>query len=85
MANKETSSIDFKPSMHELRNAFCCIVDNIVMSVHNICRVEQFLFEKIESVDIGYLRSVLVTEEVVLTAKERIANVVNKNNHGLIK
>lgn len=57
----------------------------MVISARKLNRVEHLLFETVEDMEVQYLSSVSVAEELVERAKERIHTIITANSHGPIK
>ena len=57
----------------------------MVISARKLNRVEHLLFETVEDMEVQYLSSVSVAEELVERAKERIHTIITSNSHGPIK
>ncbi|XP_076448252.1 dynein axonemal heavy chain 3-like [Babylonia areolata] len=81
----ESSAVGFSPSFPDLFDYFCLIIDTMVISVRKLHRVEKLLFESVEDMEVGFLSSVSVAEELVEGAKERIQLVITANSHGPTK
>ena len=81
----ESSSLSFHPSFPNLFDFFCLIIDTMVISARRLQRMEHLLFESVEDMEVQYLSSVSVAEELVERAKERIHTVITANSHGPIK
>jgi ATP/ADP translocase len=78
-------STKFVPSFNGICEFFDAIVDTMVESMFDIPRVEYKLFYEVEEVEKSCISTVIVKEEIVLKAKERIHKVVFSNSHGPIK
>ncbi|KAK6993742.1 dynein heavy chain 3 axonemal, partial [Biomphalaria glabrata] len=74
------STLQFSPSIPEICDFFCLIVDTIISSVQKLSRIEQKLFQDVE--DTRTILSVEVEEEIVEAAKDRIRSVMLANSHG---
>ena len=84
-ADVENSALGFRPSFPDLFDYFCLIIDTMVINARKLNRVEHMLFEAVEDMEMQYLSSVSVAEELVERAKERIHTVIAANSHGPIK
>ncbi|KAH3881436.1 hypothetical protein DPMN_005362, partial [Dreissena polymorpha] len=78
----ENAQVIFSPLFPELCEFFNAIIDFMVISVSQLPRIEHLLFEAVENLDITFIRTVHVEEEVVVNAKERIKTVIYNNHHG---
>eukprot|EP00062_Callorhinchus_milii_P022724 gi/632980863/ref/XP_007907272.1/ PREDICTED: dynein heavy chain 3, axonemal-like [Callorhinchus milii] len=81
----ETSSVRFIPAIDELVEKLNHIVDILVVSVQWIPRIEHQLFQPVDNLEVKYISSVQLEEEIVLFAKARIQTVVESNSHGLYR
>ena len=81
----ENSSLGFGPSFPDLFDFFCLIIDTMVISTRKLNRVETLLFEEVEDMELKFVSSVSVDEELVERAKERIHTVITANSHGPTK
>ena len=84
-ADVDNSALGFRPSLPDLFDYFCLIIDTMVISARKLNRVENLLFETVEDMEVQYLSSVSVAEELVERAKERIHTIITANSHGPIK
>lgn len=84
-ADVDNSALGFHPSLPDLFDYFCLIIDTMVISARKLNRVEHLLFETVEDMEVQYLSSVSVAEELVERAKERIHTIITANSHGPIK
>lgn len=78
----ENVQVIFTPSFSNICDFFNAIIDFMVISVMKLPRIEHLLFEAVENLDITFIKTVLLEEEVVLDAKERIKTVIYANSHG---
>ncbi|XP_043943753.1 dynein axonemal heavy chain 3-like [Protopterus annectens] len=76
------SDIYFSPSMDEMMTGLNSIVDNIILSVQKIPRPEHLLFQMVDNLEVKYISSVQLHEEIVLSAKARIQAVIVSNCNG---
>ncbi|XP_053575219.1 dynein axonemal heavy chain 3-like [Bombina bombina] len=76
------SDVRFNPSVEEIVSGFDSVVESMVISVQQMPRIENFLFQAVDNLKIKYISSVQIYEEIVLSAKERIKNVMENNIHG---
>ncbi|KAM4676017.1 dynein axonemal heavy chain 3-like [Discoglossus pictus] len=76
------SDVRFNPSVEEIVCAFDNIVESLVISVQQMPRIENFLFQAVDNLKIKYISSVQIHEEIVLSAKARIKTVIENNIHG---
>lgn len=81
----EDIEVKFKPTFPDICDFFSAIIDYMVISVAQLPRIEHLLFEAVEDLDITFIKTVQVEEEVVVDAKERIKTVVFANSHGPLK
>jgi len=81
----ENVQVIFSPSFPDICDFFNAIIDYMVISVMQLPRIEHLLFEAVQDLDITFIKTVLVEEEVVADAKERIKTVINKNSHGPLR
>jgi dynein heavy chain len=77
--------VTFKPTFPDTCDFFCAIIDYMVISVTQLPRIEHLLFEAVEDLDITFIKTVQVEEEIVDDAKERIKTVIYANSHGPLK
>lgn len=80
--NMEKVDINFKPSFPDICDFFCLIIDHMIISVKELPRIEHLLFQSVEDLQISTIRSVIIEEELVDKAKDRIRTVVMGNSHG---
>ena len=78
----EKVDVTFKPSFPNVCDFFCLIIDHMIISVKDLPRIEHLLFQSVEDLEISTIRSVVIEEELVEIAKERIRTVVMENSHG---
>ncbi|KAG8578269.1 hypothetical protein GDO81_010439 [Engystomops pustulosus] len=76
------SDVCFNPSVEEIVCGFDNVVENLVISVQQMPRIENFLFQAVDNLKIKYISSVQIHEEIVLSAKARIKAVIENNMHG---
>ncbi|XP_055958183.1 dynein axonemal heavy chain 3 [Patella vulgata] len=81
----ENGDIMFKPPFPHTTDFFNLIIDTMIVSVVKLPRLENLLFQTVEDLDIKYISSVKIEEELVDIAKSRIHKVVMENSHGPIK
>ena len=74
--------VAFTPSFSDICDFFCLIIDTMVISVHGLPCIENLLFQTVEDLQIKTIKTVLVEEELVDIAKERIRTVIMANSHG---
>ncbi|XP_068129764.1 dynein axonemal heavy chain 3-like [Hyperolius riggenbachi] len=74
--------VHFNPSLEEIVCGFDNIVDSLVISVQQMPRIENFLFQAVDNLKIKYISSVQIHEEIVLSAKARIKTVIENNMLG---
>ena len=77
----------FEPKFEKVKLIFQSIVDVMIESVSHLPRVEHLLFVAIENLEIKYITTVCldinnVVEELLVNAKMRIKNVIEKNRPG---
>ncbi|XP_065937642.1 dynein axonemal heavy chain 3 isoform X7 [Magallana gigas] len=80
--NVEKVDINFKPSFPDICDFFCLIIDQMIISVKELPRIEHLLFQSVEDLQISTIRSVIIEEELVEKAKDRLQTVVMGNSHG---
>ncbi|KAL3852322.1 hypothetical protein ACJMK2_015979 [Sinanodonta woodiana] len=78
----EKEQVVFRPPFPTICDFFYMIIDMMVESVRNLPCIEHLLFQEIEGLEIKYISSVEIKEEIVIEAKERIKTVVIANSHG---
>ncbi|KAM4037486.1 dynein axonemal heavy chain 3-like [Anomaloglossus baeobatrachus] len=76
------SNVSFNPSVEEIVCGFDNVVESLVISVQQMPRIENFLFQAVDNLKIKYISSVQIHEEIVLSAKARIKAVIENNMHG---
>ncbi|XP_063786085.1 dynein axonemal heavy chain 3-like [Pseudophryne corroboree] len=76
------SDVRFNPSVEKIVCCFDKIVESLVISVQQMPRIENFLFQAVDNLKIKYIGSVQIHEEIVLSAKARIKAVIENNMHG---
>ncbi|XP_075130611.1 dynein axonemal heavy chain 3-like [Leptodactylus fuscus] len=76
------SDVSFNPSVEEIVCGFDNVVESLVISVQQMPRIENFLFQAVDNLKIKYISSVQIHEEIVLSAKARIKAVIENNMHG---
>ncbi|XP_073413059.1 dynein axonemal heavy chain 3-like [Dendrobates tinctorius] len=76
------SDVSFNPSVQEIVCGFDNVVESLVISVQQMPRIENFLFQAVDNLKIKYISSVQIHEEIVLSAKARIKAVIENNMHG---
>ncbi|XP_056430455.1 dynein axonemal heavy chain 3-like [Hyla sarda] len=74
--------VSFNPSVEEIVCGFDNVVESLVISVQQMPRIENFLFQAVDNLKIKYISSVQIHEEIVLSAKARIKAVIENNMHG---
>ncbi|XP_052779096.1 dynein axonemal heavy chain 3-like isoform X2 [Mya arenaria] len=72
----------FSPSFPDICDFFYAIIDFMVISVAELPRIEHLLFEAVENLDITFIKTVAVGEEIIVEAKDRIKTVIYANSHG---
>ncbi|ESO88893.1 hypothetical protein LOTGIDRAFT_125424 [Lottia gigantea] len=85
LENKENTGVLFKPSFTDICDFFNLLIDTMVLSVVELPRLENILFQTVEGLDVKYISTVQSNEELVIEAKNRIHKVVMENSHGPIK
>ena len=80
--NTAKEIVEFSPSFEEVKSVLDTIVDTMVISVQDIHRVEINLFQQISDLDISFISSVSVNEEIIHLAKQRIQRIVDVNSTG---
>ncbi|XP_068702145.1 dynein axonemal heavy chain 3-like [Montipora foliosa] len=81
----DNTTVDFEPSFLDVLETVHDIIDNTVKSVQSFLCVEHQLFYEDEGLKKRYISCVKLDEERVQLAKERVADVVEKNSFGPLK
>ena len=81
----DNTTVDFEPSFLDVVETVHDIIDNTVKSVQSFLCVEHQLFYEDEGLKKRYISCVKLDEERVQLAKERVADVVEKNSFGPLK
>ncbi|KAL4226016.1 hypothetical protein ACF0H5_014003 [Mactra antiquata] len=81
----ENIEAKFKPTFSEICDFFCAIIDYMIISVAELPRIEHLLFEAVENLDVTFIKSVQIEEELVVDAKDRIKTVIFANSHGPLR
>ncbi|XP_031754732.1 dynein heavy chain 3, axonemal [Xenopus tropicalis] len=76
------SDVSFNPSVEEIVCGLDSVVESLVISVQQIPRIENFLFQAVDNLKIKYISSVQIHEEIVMSAKARIKIVIENNLYG---
>nr|XP_026694595.1 dynein heavy chain 3, axonemal isoform X2 [Ciona intestinalis] len=85
LADMEHTSTTFKPSFKEIISKIHQALDSIVISVQQLPKVEQLLFQPVKTLEVSYISSVQVDDEIVRVAKQRINDIAQINCHGPIR
>ena len=81
----EEITVGFEPDFQDVVETIHEIIDHMVKSVQGLECVEHQLFYEDEGMKKRYISSVQLDEERVQWAKERVAEVVDKNSAGPLK
>ena len=81
----DKTTVDFEPNFPDVVETIHEIIEHMVKSVQGLERVEHQLFYEDEGLKKRYISSVHLDEERVEWAKERVADVVDKNSAGPLK
>ena len=81
----EGITVGFEPDFQDVVETIHEIIDHIVKSVQGLECVEHQLFYEDEGMKKRYISSVQLDEERVQWARERVAEVVDKNSAGPLK
>ena len=81
----EEITVGFEPDFQAVVETIHDIIDHMVKSVQGLECVEHQLFYEDEGMKKRYISSVQLDEERVQWARERVAEVVDKNSAGPLK
>ena len=81
----ENMTVEFEPNFPDVVETIHEIIDHMVKSVQGFECVEHQLFYEDEGLKKRHISSVQLDEERVQWAKERVADVVDKNSAGPLK
>jgi len=81
----ENVQVVYSPSFEDVCSLFNAIIDLMIVSVLELPRIEHLLFVAVENLNITFIKSVALDEELVVLAKDRIKTVIYANSHGPMK
>ncbi len=77
--------MNFSPTFLEIKTSMDDVIDTMISSVRGLQRVESCLFYEVEGVPVKTINSVLVSEDCVKIAKNKVANVIDVNCKGPLR